>query len=287
MRLNSFTIGEFTAYANQHVSNGGASIRGFEGLQSPERRVGKINLSGQHGAFITNAFYGGRTLAISVQIFGSSIADFADRVNTFLAALDLDVSPATMTLTSAEGEEYSVHGVAQMVSNGPTFGERRYGTYTFEFFCNDYRILSSTMHSERIYLPLSEGGITIPTPIPLSFGSGSGGYAVVTNNGNTKSSPILVLTGPLTANISIRNVTTDQRFTYEADIANGQSITINTSNKTVVDQDGSNHLMYASNTYRDFIYLAPGDNEIYLSHSGAYNASGNLEVQWYDSYLGI
>ena len=287
MRLNSFTIGAFTAYGNQHVSNGGANIIAFEGLQSAARRVSKFDLSGQHGAFVTSSFYGGRTLAVSVQIFGSSVANFASRVNDFLAELDLDAAPATLSFTTAEGDTYFVTGYAQQVNDGPKFGERRYGTYVFEFFCEDYRIFDDTLNSEQIFLADSSGGFTIPTIIPISFGSASGGYAVLTNNGNTNASPTITFNGPLTADITVYNATTDKRFTYRADIANGYSVIVDTKNKTVVDQDGANRMLYVSTTYRDFIELVPGDNEIYFSHGGAYNTTGNVVFEWYDAYLGV
>lgn len=287
MRINSFTIGSFTATTNTHVSNGGATIKSFQGLESPERRLSRFNLSGRNGAFITNRLYGGRTLTISVQIFGSSVSDFESRAQTFLDALDFSGGEVTMTIVSANGVSYQVSGDAQIVSDGPAFGERRFGTYIFEFFCSDHRILSQTLNSQTIMLPDDLGGAAIPTAVPVSLGVGSGGTQTITNNGNLPAELIITVYGPLTASITLHNITSDEKFVYGANISAGNYIVIDTKNRSVVDQNGVNALNNVSSSFRKFFTLQPGDNEINFSHDAAYNADANAVFQWRDSYLGI
>ena len=287
MRVNSFTIGSFTATANQHVAAGGNNIKLFGGLQSPLRRVSSFDLSGQSGAFVTGAFYGARVLTIKVEIIGSTVSDFGDRVNTMIEAFDLENGEAEMTIVDKDGDSYTVSGYGRIVSDGPGFGELKRGVYTFEFFCQDHRILSATASTYSLGLSADDGGAAIPTEVPMTLEASTGGSVVVTNDGNTEAHLIIQLNGPLTANVSIRNVTTDKRMIYQADIATGKYVTIDTRNKTVLDDLGANVIGNCSSVHRDFFTLQPGDNNIVFDHDDVYNATASADLTWYDSYIGI
>lgn len=290
MRYNSITIGSFTATANDaDLGSGGNNLLRLEGLESPERRISKFDLPSAHGAFVSNALFGGRPVVVRVEIIGSSEANYASRFATLSNELDLTASSdsyVTMTIVDANGDSYFVTGYASKLSEGNTFGRRAFDEFLFELFCPDYRIFSSTKKTLNLLLEDTSGGLTIPTAIPISFGSGIGGSATATNSGNAPTHPTIRLKGPLT-NPTIANVTTDKRFKYESTIANGRYIDIDMQNRTVVDDNGSNVLPNASASIRDFWELAPGDNEITFVHEGTYNAVALATLTWYDAHIGI
>lgn len=287
MRINSLTIGSFSVTAQLTSGVGANNIIELVGLESPPRRVSSFSLPGNHGAFVSNALYGGRVLGIKIQILGSTETNLRERVTELAAELDLsgDSFKVTTTFVDVDGNSFSVIGVPRIMSMGGGFGQRRFDEVNIEILSEDYRIISSTTNQTTIFLQ-SAGGLSIPTPVPASFGSGVGGSATLTNAGNTDACPVIRLNGPLT-NPTVANQTTDKQFKYDAIIGAGDFVDVDTSAKTVVNSGGVSVLGNASTSIRDFWCLQPGANVVTLAHEGVFNVDGNTRITWNDSYLSL
>jgi len=290
MRINSITIGSFTATANTpDLESGGNNLKIIKGLESPERRISSFDLPSAHGAFVSRALFGARIIVVRVEIIGSTELNFQDRITTLTSELDLSVSidpVVTLTVVDADGDSYFLTGYARKLSGGNSAGQRIFDEVLFELICPDYRIFSSTAQSSTLMLEDTSGGLTIPTAIPLSFGTGVGGEATLTNDGDTETFPTVTLYGPLT-NPTVANVTTDNQFQYNSTIAVGRYIVIDMKNHTVVDDNGVNVLANVSTGIRDFWSLQPGDNEVTFIHEDTYNATARAVFAWYDAFLSV
>lgn len=266
------------------LATGGYNIKAVEGLESPVRRVPYFQTPNKHGAFVSNGLYGERVVVVRVEVIGSSESDYKDKVSALAEELDITSSyEKTASFTDTDGTSYYVTGVPRMLQNGEQDARRVFGDMVFELLCDDHRIYASTATTTTMYLEDTSGGVTIPTAIPISFGSGEGGEYTITNNGTVKTYPTIRLHGSLT-NPTIKNVTTDDTFQYDATIANGDYIDVDMQNMTVIDQNGNDKLSSVDADLRDFWGLDAGANTIQFTHESTYNGNARAVVTHYDAY---
>jgi hypothetical protein len=104
----------------------------------------------------------------------------------------------------------------------------------------------------------------------------------VTNEGSFEASPIFRVNGPLT-DPSINNSTTDQTMALSTTIADGDWVDIDLLNRTITDSEGNN-VFAILDPSSDWISLAPGDNELFLSVT-AFSGTPTLEVFWQHTWI--
>lgn len=88
----------------------------------------------------------------------------------------------------------------------------------------------------------------------------------ITNIGNFEAQPVLTLNGPMT-NPIITNALTDETIQFDGTIADDSTWTIDTENRTIIDQSGANQFSKL-NVASDWLGLESGDNSIVMTASG-------------------
>lgn len=287
MIIKRITIDSFSAQ-NETPGLGMNILQSMLGLESPTRRVPTFNLPHNDGIFISNSLYGERVITLKIQLKGSSQADYLNKRRQMFGAFDFQTrTDKTMNIIDIENNNYYIDGRCISINEDNDDGKRTFNSFTIQFLCDDPAIYSSSYITTSIYLAAITGGLSIPTSIPLTIGTPTGlGYAVINNTGNYKSYPILRLYGPLT-NPRITNNTTGKAIQVNTTLTGSDEVIINTKDKTIVDQAGNNLIGDLDGTYNDFFALAPGNNQIQLTHTGSYSASAYLNVQFYPAYIGI
>jgi hypothetical protein len=126
------------------------------------------------------------------------------------------------------------------------------------------------------------GGMAIPMGIPMSMGNGGANELVVASNGTVDAFPTFTFTGPL-ANPTLTNLTTGKVLNINTTLNSGQSLTVDTYNRTVLLNGVTNYRQYVSG---DFWTLTQGNNVVHLS-AAVYNAVGNCLINYRDHYIGL
>lgn len=289
MRYNKITIGSVVMTADSVDTDLGLyNLLDVQGLDSPVRRISRFQKPSAHGAVIANALYGERVVVISVQIIGTSEADYAAKHQALTSECDLSSSILkTITIEDTSGNEYQITGVIELYQDENSNSKRAFGQSIITVACPDFEISSTDLSVQSIYLQDTSGGVAVPlVALPFSFGASSGGEATIVNDGTVPSYPVIRLYGPL-VNPTIFNQETGETMKYNATINLGEWIEIDMKNKTAVNQSGANKLGSLSNTLREFWALQPGSNVIQFYDEGAYNTDAYCLVSWRDTYLSL
>jgi phage-related protein len=188
---NGLTIGAGTPYQIIEVD-------GLEGV--PELRVQDDNRGGNDGAFTGRDFYNGRTISITLNIFGTQGGNSAvGNYNLFQRAY-LPQTSGTQSLqfllSTADTDKViqgRVRQVKTKVDKDYTMGFIR---TQLVFFCPDPRYYENTSNTATLGAPLTATGRTYNRTYNLSYGGGGSSQAVVTNAGYIYTNPVITITGP-------------------------------------------------------------------------------------------
>lgn len=269
-----------------------ANLQGIVGNGLPDVRASDEVKSQQDGGIATGYRFGNRTFGWNGEIAGATPALYLAQRIALMGALNLQNQPVeglTMTFNLITGDVWTMREVRIVDANfDMPEGEpsRIWNSYqvtfrsTFPFFEGEETDASQQVTN-------SDYGIVVPAPVPGPITSTAGAIAAtdpltVTNAGNANAYPIFVITGPGTT-FTISNSTTGHSMVISATLLAGQTIIIDTWNKTVT-QGGSNILSTFSGSW---IYMQPGANTITLSVSTGSNSNTQLQTVFKDTYLGL
>lgn len=138
--------------------------------------------------------------------------------------------------------------------------------------------------------------LSFPISFPISFGTNNlSGMTSITYAGNWLAYPTLYLTGPLT-NTTVVNTATGDKIELVYTIPAGDMVTIDLAYgaKTVTDNHGVNLIGYLSDDSDMATFSivpapdAPGGVNILTAYAGgAISGQSEIELDWYDRYLGV
>lgn len=138
----------------------------------------------------------------------------------------------------------------------------------------------------------------------ILYANSSSGRLSVTNYGDTNVPCYIRFVGPLFGPAIIRNTTTNQEINILRPIASGGQVLYPSDTILTVQFlgiDTRTHEVHIGDYYNgitttnvrgllsplvDWIYLAPGLNDIYYEDSGAETAAGNIEIYWQSGWDG-
>lgn len=126
--------------------------------------------------------------------------------------------------------------------------------------------------------PLGQG-YTL-TSVPYSATSAT--YTTITNAGNFKSQPYFEVTGPVNAGAIIKNNTTGQGIIIKNAIAVGETLKIDTYERSVAINNTYEGGRAKLETLVDWVYLAAGANNISFYGTGSAAA---LKVYWRSGWI--
>lgn len=160
--------------------------------------------------------------------------------------------------------------------------------YMIQAVAPDSRFYSQELVDLNISQTSIRGGASIPFPtipvaIPQSDLTDEELNAIVTNDGSEETEPILTIYGPGTG-FTVTNVTTGEEFVLSSTLIEGDYVTIDSRNGTVILNGTTNIYDEFSG---DFIRLAPGDNQFNFVVASDLDTTTLLNVQYRHAYSGI
>jgi len=245
----------------------------LEGWEWPDTIYVSQSIAGQRSPVFISSKKGRRRFSIS----GIDRDCLRDEM---LKALNVDGNLKLIEFTTLSGLElqtyaevlslkYPYHALAkpfliELESNDPNF-------YTQELFSIETGITDLG------------GGASIPTAIPMSFNAVGTSRPIINNIGTTNSYPEFVIHGPGT-DFTVQNITTGEVFVLDITLLDGEIVTINTLDHTVIKGTNTNVFGLFSG---DFFQLAVGNNEIHFDVVSGSSANTKLVVNYRYAYAGI
>ncbi len=161
-------------------------------------------------------------------------------------------------------------------------GPRRLKAFTFA-------IASQDPHWEPFAAALSAaiaastpGGLAWPIVWPIDWGVAVSPGTIVTNSGDAPVYPVLTVTGPC-VNYQLENVTTGESIYLSTVLNAGQSLVVDTRDRTVVVDGVTNRYRDVNRVDTTWWRLEPGANEIRF-RPATFAAPSQLSVSWRDGY---
>ncbi len=108
---------------------------------------------------------------------------------------------------------------------------------------------------------------------------------MISNQGNETTNPIFEIVGPFTS-ATILNYNNFEQFTIEYEVAEGESITIDTLNRTVTLNNEYGETSVYSSMTGDFVSLLSGENTLGFDVVGD-SGSTSLVTRWRSAYNGV
>lgn len=261
-----------------------------KGLEHPTVRLPRYNLPGSSGAYISNALYGERRIAIKGVVnapdnsIDTYLANRSKLINCLAIARDSsgNLQPQTITITLQNGDILTTTGyIDTPLQMGFSPDQVGFEEFQITFVAPDPNLYSSTSLSGTAQLPVG-GGTAIPTAIPISLAPSSGGSVTLINSGSTTSYPLITLNGPLT-NPYITNQRTGQflKISYTINVGD-LPVIINCSTQTITQ--GTNNKTGIQSSDSSFWGILSGTNVIGFSATGG---SGDCTVSFNPTFIGV
>jgi phage-related protein len=260
------------------------SVDGLEAL--PALRVQDSDRGYQDGMFSGRDFLAGRTITITIQIMSGNSQTAQANYNLLQNALQPQQSGTTpLQFQLAPGDNFNfvncrIRRAMATVDPDYTYGKIK---AQYEFFCPDpryYDYVTNTA-SMAVTQPL---GRTYNRTYNLTFGGGSQTQtAIVQNNGNTTTYPIITIYGPVT-NPVVGSLTSSQALSLNYTMAQSDIFSIDLLNKTILlNGNPARNLLLGSSQW---FAAPPGTNLFYFTGMPGTTVIGqtNATVQWNNAY---
>ncbi len=232
---------------------------------------------GQNGIFDFFSFFGKRAVTFSGVIVGETEADVETLKRDFLKVISLPPIPSKdndgtlhIVWTDANGNEWQIFGKLQgypHLTRGLRQGSRL--LFNLAIKCKNPEIESTTLIDDTGMRGWQQGSYVVPGSVPAVFDIIYDNEVTVNNEGTVAAHTLITITGEDDLTVSnpyIINETTGTMFKVNI-VLNGadESITIDSKNGTVIDQDGNDQSGLVDGL-SEYILLDVGDNKlVYLS----------------------
>jgi hypothetical protein len=254
------------------------------GFDMPEVRENADNLVQMDGGIHGDFFFGRRPFTMSGRIL--PITDATDRnhkITHLQRAVTALRGDAIVTFTPDGGQEQFL---AARVQQPLRISGNWIKDFQIAMVAADPRRYSTVLESSTVAADATAGvgGFSFNLHFPINFGAASPtGQVLVENNGNMETWPVLTITGPGT-NPSIYNASTDQRITFAYTLAAGETLVVDTLNRTVKLNGVTDRYSALDFTNTEWWPLVPGVNDIRLAFA-SYSAGATLKVDWRHAWL--
>lgn len=278
---NGFTFTKNNANIQEFIGNGLPDIRSSEELKSQE-----------DGGIPTGYRYSSRTFGWSGDVANTSLATYMATRNSLFAALNMQNQPVeglTMTFNLSTGDIWTLREVRLMDANFDLReGEvsRTWNSYqvTFKATMPFYEGTETTGTQQVTNI---DRGTVVPSPVPspltgTAVVTSSTDPLLLTNSGTANAFPIFTITGPGTT-FTILNSTTGGSITINTTLVAGESIVIDTWNKTIMK--GTESLIGLMSGY--FFPLVPGTNQLSFSVTSGNTSDTQLQTVFKNTYIAL
>lgn len=252
----------------------------IEGFEYPSVNASIEDISGMSGAVYVNAKFGRRPLTWQGVISSEVPLNRRNLIEACRAG-----TLKTIEFESCDGLELQAEVEILKLVMPYKIGRTK---YLIEAVAPDSRFYSQELISLDIAQTSIRGGATIPFPtiplaIPQSDLTDEELNSIITNEGSESTDPIFTITGPGTG-FTVTNATTGEEFTLTSTLLDGDYITIDVKNGTVIKNGTTN--VY-DEFDGDFITIEPGDNEFEFIVASDIDTATNLNVTYRHAYIGI
>lgn len=258
-------------------------IVSIQGLDNVPYRMAESTVAGAQGARFSGYLMDKRPVTIQWLVIEDTHDEYVAHRNDVLDKLGLDKGTNQLLITK-DGEQYHMDAVCTSLEFPPRAAPNQHAYVTGEFTAYDPVIYGSGSVSESAG-PVSGGGLLFNLQYNLKFGTLSGDpITTLVREGQIKSYPTLILTGPLT-NPAITNTATGEYFKLNYTLTTGETITINMNPRersAILDSTGENLAQYVDEGSTWF-GLEPGSNYLQITTSSSTN-TGNFYAQWTEAY---
>lgn len=261
----------------------------IKGLEFPTLRVGSHNRAGQDGIALTSIYLGERRMQFIGTVFDSVDPSMHAELRRSLVSVlkpirDTNSILVTRTLrfTTIDGQEYRL--LVQVVKGDVPMELNHHSEFVLDLLATS-SVVESLSEKTAVINTSTRGGFVLPVVLPIVFSAGTGGQALLTNDGDDIAYPVITLDGPLT-NPRLTNVTTGDFIALTLTIATGETVEIDMNPNAHTIMQGGTTNRYSSKSAGDFFGLAPGNNMIKLA-TGISGEAGTATFKWRDAFVGV
>lgn len=274
-------------------TNSQANLEGFVGAGTPEIRSSRENKAQQDGAVPTGYRYGARTFGWSGRLSSTTFALYRAHRIALMRALNMQNLPlegADMVFTLLDGTTVLTLREVRLVANVLDFPEDEpsivHNSYQLTFDSTFGFLEGDTVTGDQQVTNFDRGTV-VPSPVPsplngIAVVSSGTDPLLIENEGSANAYPVLTITGPGTT-FTVLNSTTGQSFTIAETLAAGETIVIDTWNKTVMK--GTDSVL--GSFVGSFFTIWPGQNSISFSVGSGSTTDTQLETVFKHTFLGI
>jgi hypothetical protein len=258
------------------------AVDGLDGL--PELRTSDTVRPSDHGMFAGRDLAAGRTIELTLEIYGATDGAFRTNVDALgVATLLRDDELALAFKLPGFTDDRQVFCRPRRRSLPLDLNySSRLAPAIVQFFATDPRIYAATETVLGVGLPAASGGLAWPLVWPLSWGTATSGTVSADNAGTFPTRPVVRFDGPLTG-ASIENVTAGKTFRFKTSfvIAAGEYVEVDFNDHTVLlNGTASRYSQVASNS--QWWEIAPGANEVRL---GGVSGSGTADITFRSAWI--
>lgn len=267
-------------------------------LSTLSTRQTKTGKQGEHGIYDSLSFYEERLLPFDGEIVASSQSNRKTMERALQSELALSAvqdfsGDDGYVLVKFTDEDGTLLQCYAKILDPPKFDvldntdPTRRG-FTFVMLAKDPILYSQTLDSETgietyegTNFMVVEG--SAPT-VPFQLYEMTALSATCENSGTIGAPPVITVSGPTTGPY-VTNTTTGLKLDLDGlTLANGESVIIDVSAKTILKNDGTDLSGYLTGDSEWWV-LAPGTNELTLLDDTPSIIEAGLQVQWRDSYI--
>lgn len=266
------------------VFENGFIIQSLEGLDNPDMRISRDELTGLDGGNIWARLYGMRGIAIMGSVFGQTVDEFFANKKALIQAFNKN-SDDWFVVTLWNGQSRRIRAKSITLPEMPIReAEIDHTRFRVEVLCEDPYWRDNAEVEYTVGLSQAEG-LAIPFEIPAIMGQGDNSNTITINNeGDESVYPYIKITGTV-VNPVVTNITTGEEFEIETTIASGEFVEL------FVDQTGKVVLLNSTTKYwqylsGNFIKIAAGTNQL-VFNAQSYNAEAELLVRYSNRYESI
>lgn len=262
----------------------GFIIKRVEGVDNPEIRISREDLTGRDGGNVWKRLYAMRGISIEGSVFGRTVDEYFTNRKNLSLAFDKN-SNAYMTITLWDGSSKRIKAKAIQLPEMPFLeSEVDHGEFRVEVIAENpyWEDLAKTDYSATLSQPV---GLAIPFTLPATMGNSDPSDTITINNvGSIPVIPYIKITGSVN-NPKVTNITTGKEFTITTTIPTDEYVELyaDTSGKTVLLNSTTKYWQYLSGNLFEII---EGTNQVKFS-ANSFSAEALLEIQYTSNYLTV
>lgn len=277
MEYGGLLIGGDTSYSVAQVTG----LLDIPDIQSSDRQRLR-----RHGLIPGDDFLAGRTVTLTLEVYGADESAFNTAVE--------DLQAAFLPCTDEAPLHFQIPGVAggskRLLNCRPRRLDLpinldffyRLPVATVQLVATDPLIYSATQSQEVSELPSGGGGLEFDVEFDAVFGAVSeGGTINAVNAGTFDTAPTFRIDGPVT-NPRIENVTSGETLSFTGTVPDGDYLLIDTEERTVLLNGTASRYSWID---ADAVWwsLAPGTNEVTFRASTT--TAATLTMTWRSAWV--